>query len=83
MERLKEFADEELAKVWLAAVTATGLSMTQINTGLTTIVLLGTVIYTWRKAIAPLPNGPRKHKRAKEDRERKAQRDKEDEDEIG
>lgn len=45
------FVDGETFRIWLGALTATSLTLAQINTGLTTFILIGTAIYTWRRVL--------------------------------
>lgn len=43
--------DWDTGRVYVAAAVATGLTIAQVNAILTTVVLIGTAIYTWRKAL--------------------------------
>lgn len=55
MERFNEIVDAECVRVWIAAAVATGFSLAQLNVVLTTFILIGTAIYTWRKALRKGP----------------------------
>jgi len=57
LERADKFMDLEHARVLLAAGVAVvaKLTLSQVNTVLTTIVLVGTAIYTWRRALRRKP----------------------------
>lgn len=60
-----KLVDAETCKVWFAAIGSLGLTVAQINGILTTVVLIGSAIYTWRKAL--MPKG--KVRKEEEDRE--------------
>lgn len=47
--------DWETGGVWLAAAGSVTVRLSALNTALTTLVLLGTVIYTWRRALRKGP----------------------------
>lgn len=47
----ENFFDGDLGRVWCVAMAATGINFTQVNAALTSVVLVGTIIYTWRKAL--------------------------------
>ncbi|CAK0780991.1 hypothetical protein CCP3SC15_850007 [Gammaproteobacteria bacterium] len=51
MERLKELVDLESLKVWGLGVGTTALTVAEVNSILTTAFLIGTVVYTWRRAL--------------------------------
>ncbi|MDE2099803.1 MAG: hypothetical protein KGL39_21300 [Patescibacteria group bacterium] len=57
LTRLQQMCDSESYGVWFAAVASAGLSLAAINAALTTVVLLGTAIYTWRRALRRRPPG--------------------------
>ncbi len=53
LERARQLMDWESARVWCAAIGVTSLTLAEVNAFLTTIVLIGTIVYTWRKALRP------------------------------
>ncbi|HVX56975.1 MAG TPA: hypothetical protein VHA37_04535 [Candidatus Saccharimonadales bacterium] len=55
ISRLQHMCDWETGGVWLAAAGSVTVRLSALNTALTTLVLLGTVIYTWRRALRKGP----------------------------
>jgi hypothetical protein len=55
IHRVQQLCDLESAGVFAAAAGSVAARLSGLNTALTTIVLVGTVIYTWRKALSRRP----------------------------
>lgn len=53
--RAVAFFDWETGRVLGVTVGAVGLTLSQVNAALTTVVLIGSAIYTWRKALRRRP----------------------------
>lgn len=53
IHRFKELWDFDASKVTFLAAFSSGVSLANINVFLNTIVLLGSIIYIWRKVLFP------------------------------